>query len=106
MIKYWEIFLRELKALLFYFFRFKKINIILPKEYPKDCAINDIDKQPIIIITNNESIFSANNNYQKVWMLEKHQILCLERKKKDIMVSNFHFSWLWLNLLYFSSKKQ
>lgn len=39
---------------------------ILPKKYPKDCVIGEPNRRPIIIITHDKSIFSANNERQRV----------------------------------------
>ena len=89
MIEYREIFLEEMKVLLPYFVEFKEDGTILPKKYPDDYAVGGSDQQPIIMITHDESTFSANNSRQKVWTFEGHGILCPKRKKKGIIVSDF-----------------
>lgn len=43
-----------MKSLLSYFFKFKKDNRILPKEYPSDCLLKNLNQRSIIIITYNK----------------------------------------------------
>ena len=60
-IEYREIFLDEIKSLLPYFVEFPDDGSMLPKTYPEDCAVGGPDWKPIIMITNDESIFFAND---------------------------------------------
>lgn len=46
------------------------------------------------MIIQDESTFSTNNNYQKLWTLKNHAIFCFKRKDKGIMISDFLLSLL------------
>ena len=105
-VEYREIFLEEMKALLPYFVEFKEDGTILPKEYLDDCAVGDSDRRPIIMITHDESTFSANDSLRKVWTLEGHGILRPKGKGRDIMVSDFLLPWSRPNLLSLSLERQ
>ena len=61
-VEYRKIFLEEIKLFLSYYVGFKEDGKILPKEYPSDCAVGGLDRQPIIMITHYESIFSTNDS--------------------------------------------
>ena len=91
-VKYQEIFLREIKSLLLYFVEFKEDSTILPKEYPDDCVVGSTNRQPIITITYDKSTFSANNSCQKIRTFENHAIFCPKGKRRGIIVSNFLLS--------------
>ena len=67
--EYWEIFLHEIKLFLLYFVEFSKNSAIVSKEYLNDCVIRESEKRPINLIIHNESIFLANDNSKKVWIL-------------------------------------
>ena len=88
-MEYRKTFLEEMKLLLPYFVEFQDNGTILLKEYPKNCAVGGPNQRPIIMITYDESIFSANNSRRKVWTLERYEILRLKRRGKDIMISDF-----------------
>ena len=106
MVEYCQIFLEEMKSLLPYLIEFREDGTIISKEYPDDCAVGGPNRQPIIMITHDESTFSAHDSRRKVWTLERHGILCHKSKGKDIMVSDFFFPWSRLNLFSFSSQQQ
>ena len=74
-----------MKSLLSYFVKFEEENKMLPKEYLIDYAIRSLDQQSIIIITHDESMFSANNNCQKIWILKNYNILFFKKKKLKIL---------------------
>ena len=63
------------------------------KQYPKDCQVGRPNQQSIIVITHDESIFSANDGKQQAWIQEGDAILCLKGKGKGIMVSDFLLSF-------------
>lgn len=65
-----------------------------------------MDQIPIIMITYDESNFSANDGYQKIWTFNGQKVLQLKRKWQRIMVSNFWLPWSRLNLLLLSSKNR
>lgn len=71
MVKYRETFLDEMKSFLPYFVEFSEDSSMLPKKYPDNCAVGGSDKRPKIMITNDESTFSANNRRQKVWTFNR-----------------------------------
>lgn len=64
-VEYWETFLEEMKSLLPYLVEFEEDSKILPNEYPSDCAVERSDRQPIIMIIHDKSIFSTNNSGKK-----------------------------------------
>lgn len=37
------------------------------KKYPFDCVIEDANWRSVIVITNDKSTFSVNNNIWKIW---------------------------------------
>ena len=65
-VEYRETFLSEMKSLLPYFVEFSDNGSILSKVYPDDCAVRGSDQRPIIMITHDESTFSANDGRRKV----------------------------------------
>lgn len=60
-------FLTKIEELKPYIVEFKKNGTMKPKIYPQDCAIRGQKRRPIIVITHNKCIFSANNGIQKAW---------------------------------------
>ena len=60
-IEYRETFLNEMKSLVLYFVEFSEDGTIVPKKYPDVWEVVGLDRRPIIIITHDESTFSANN---------------------------------------------
>ena len=105
-MEYREKFLEEMKKLLSYFVEFGKDGSILPKEYPEDCTVGGPNRQPIIMITYDESTFSANDGHQKVWTLDGHEILRPKSKGRSIMVLDFLLPWSRLNLASLPPEKQ
>ena len=95
-----------MKGLLSYLVEFSKDGFILPKEYPKDCTVGGPDCRPIIMITHDESTFSANDGHRKVWTKDEQAILRLKGKGRGIMASDFLLSWSRLNLLSLSLQQQ
>ena len=77
----------------------------MPKEYPKNCALGGLDQIQLIMITNDESTFSANDGRQKVETLESHEILRPKSWEKGIIVLDFLLPWSRLNLSSLSSEK-
>ena len=88
-VEYKKTILSEMKSLLPHFVEFSDDGSILPKVYSNDCAVGRSDQRPIIMITHDESIFSANNSRRKIWTLDRHGILRPKGKRKIIMVLNF-----------------
>lgn len=54
---------------------FQDDGTILHKEYPEGYVVGGPNRQLIIMITHDKSTFSANNSRQKVWTLERDEIL-------------------------------
>lgn len=104
--EYQETFLYEMKLLLPYFVEFSEDGTIVSKEYPSDCTIGILEKRPIIMITHDESIFSANDRRKKVWILNGQGILRLKGRGKGIMVSDFLLPWSRLNLFSLPTQQQ
>lgn len=93
MVEYQKFFLEEIKLLLPYFVEFEEDGKILPKKYPSNCAVGGPDSRPIIMITHDESTFSANDSRRKIRTLEGHNTFCPKGKSKNIMMSDFFFPW-------------
>ena len=92
-MEYKETFLNETKSLLPYFVEFSDDGYILPKVYPDNYAVERSDQRSIIMITNDESTFSANDGRQKIWTLDGDGILRPKGKGKGIITSNFFLLW-------------
>ena len=58
-----------MKLLLPYFVEFSEDNAIVSKKYPSNCAIGGPEKRSIIMITHDESTFSANDGVKKYGLL-------------------------------------
>lgn len=97
-------FLKIIKDHAPYIVDFKADRSMEEKDYPSDCAVNGPNWWPLIMITHNESIFSANNGRRQAWICEGDAILCPKGKGKGIMVSDFLLPFSWLNLLSLSEK--
>ena len=104
--EYRKTIFNEMKSLLPYFVEFFEDGTMVPKEYPDDFAVGGPDRRPIIMITHDESTFSANDGRRKVWTLNGQGILRPKRKEKRIMVSDFLLPWSRLNLLSLSPQQQ
>ena len=91
-----------MKGLLPYLVKFNKDGSILPKKYPKNCTVGGPDRRLIIMITHDESTFSANNDCRKVWTKDGQGILRPKGKGRGIMTLDFLLPWSRLNLLSFS----
>lgn len=68
--------------------------------YFLNCAVNALNKKPIILIIYNKSTFLANNGYYQAWLQKKNAFLRLQKKEKSIMVSDFLLSWKHINLFH------
>jgi hypothetical protein len=62
--------------------------------------------RPVVIITHDESIFSANDGKHQAWVPENGTILRPKGKGKGIMVSDFLLPWSRLNLLSLPRTRQ
>ena len=82
-------FLQIMKNYALYIVDFKADGSMEEKEYPLDCAVGGPDRRPIIVITHDESIFSANDGRRQAWIRDGDAILCPKGKGKGIMISDF-----------------
>lgn len=78
-----------MKLFLPFFVKFEEDVSILSKEYASDCTIKSLNQQLIIRIIYDESTFSMNDSWQKIRILEYHNILHPKEKSKSIIVSDF-----------------
>ena len=67
MVEDHERFLKTIEELKPYMVEFNKNGIMKDKEYPLDCAVGRVIRQPITMITNDECMFSANDGIRKAW---------------------------------------
>ena len=105
-VEYRETFLDEMKSLLPYFVEFSDDGSMLPKICPDDCTVGGPNRRAIIMITRDESTFSANNGRRKIWTLDGHGILRPKGKGKSIMVSDFLLPWSRLSLFSLPPEEQ
>jgi len=80
--------------------------LIKEKKYPADCSVGGLDRRPIIIITHDESIFSANDAKHQAWIPENGAFLRPKGKGKGLMVSDFLLPWSRLNLFSLPKTQQ
>ena len=78
------------------------------KQYPAGCEVHvgGLKYRPIIVITHDECIFSANDGKQKAWGTENQIFLRPKGKGRGIMVSDFLLPWSRLNLLSLPRARQ
>ena len=105
-VEYRKDFLRIVHDLLPYMVEFNSDGAIIPKEYPEDCRIGGPGRRPIIFITHDESIFSANDGRHQAWIAENGVFLRPKGKGQGIMVSDFLLPWKRLNIFSLSKEQQ
>lgn len=76
------------------------------KVYLSDCAVNGPNKRPVILITHNESTFSANDGRHQAWLKKGDAFLQSKRRGKGIIISDFLLPWKQLNLFHLQLHKQ
>jgi len=91
-------FLQRMKELEPYLVEFDSSGKILEKSYPDDCQVGGLRRRPTILITHDESIFSANDGKKQAWVKESDTFLRPKGKGQGIMVSDFLLPWGRLNL--------
>ena len=64
-VEYKEI-LNEMKKLLSYLVEFSEDGSMISKKYSEDCAMDRLNRRPVIMITYDGSTFSANDGRRKV----------------------------------------
>jgi hypothetical protein len=105
-IQHRETFLHTLHNMLPYMVEFDADGTIQPKEYPLDCCVGGPNRRPIIFITHDESVFSANDGRHQAWLAENGTFERPKGKGKGIMVSDFLLPWSRLNLLSLPKEQQ
>jgi len=98
-VEYRRKFLEDMHGLLPYLVEFAADGSIQEKVYPADCMIGGPDRRPVVMITHDESIFSANDGKHQAWIKDGDTFLRPKGKGKGIMVSDFLLPWSRLNLL-------
>lgn len=79
---------------------------MIPKQYPPDCAVNGPNRRPCILITHDESTFSANDGKHQAWLKEGHAFLRPKSREKRIMISDFLLPWKRFNLFHLKKEKR
>ena len=105
-IEYRQKFLQEMEELSPYIVDFTPEGGIKEKIYPPGCEVGGSNARPIIIITHDESIFSANDGRRQAWHAENETFLRPKGKGKGIMVSDFLLPWSRLNLYSLPKTRQ
>ena len=68
-------FFKKMEELKSYMIIFEENGTMNPKIYPPDCAVGRDNYYPIIVITHDKCIFSANNRIWKAWTPKKDTFL-------------------------------
>ena len=98
-------FVEEMKKNKRYLVEFDNVCNILEKSYPEGCKVGGEQKRPIILITHDESTFSANDTKKQAWLQEGDTFLRPKGKGQGIMVSDFPLPWGRLNLNHLNKEK-
>lgn len=98
-VQYRHEFLKEMKEMQPYLVQFSEDGSMKEKIYPEGCIVNGPGRRPIVMITHDESIFSANDGKHQAWIKDGNASLRPKGKGKGIMVSDFLLPWSRLNLL-------
>lgn len=99
-------FLSELEKLSPYLVEFNEDGSMIPKEYPCDCTVGGPDRRPYILITHDESTFSANDGRHQAWLKEGHAFLRPKSRGKGIMISDFLLPWKRLNISHLPQEER
>jgi hypothetical protein len=87
-VRYRKEFLDTMDSLLPFIVEFNEDGTMKEKEYPIGCHVGGPDR-PIVLITHDESIFSANDGRHQAWIEDGSTFLRPKGKGKGIMVSDF-----------------
>ena len=88
-----------------YLVEFDSAGNILDKSYPEDCEVGGLQRRPLILITHDESTFSANDANRHAWLQESDTFLRPKGKGQGIMVSDFLLPWGRLNTKHLNAEK-
>lgn len=105
-VQYRKQFLEEMRRLSPYFVEFTSDGEMKEKTYPIDCEIGGPNARPIIVVTHDESTFSANDGKHQAWVAKNDTFLRPKGKGKGIMVSDFLLPWSRLNLFSLHKARQ
>lgn len=105
-VEYRKWFLDEMERLSPYFVEFTPSGDMKEKTYPSDSEVGGPNKRPIIVITHDESVFSANDGKHQAWVYEDSTILRPKGRGKGIMASDFLLPWSRLNLYSLPEARQ
>lgn len=76
-----------------------------PKKFA-DCAVNGPNRRPCILITHDESTFSANDGRHQAWLEKGRAFLRPKSKGKGIMNSDNLLPWKRLNLFHLTENER
>jgi hypothetical protein len=105
-VEYRTQFLQAMEEMLPYMVEFNEDGTMKEKQYPEDCSVGGPNRRPIIMITHDESIFSAHDGRHQAWISERGMLIHPKGKGKGIMVSDFLLPWSRLNLSSLSKERQ
>lgn len=74
--------------------------------YSDNCQVESINCQYVIMITNDECIFSTINGKTYLEQYKRDRFLCSKEEKKAIIVSDFLLLFFHPNLFYLFEEKQ
>ena len=92
-VEYRERFIESLEELWPYIVEFEDDGTIVNKVYPENCVVGGLDRQPIILVTHDESTFSSNDGRRQAWTGPSRQFLRPKGREQGIMVSDFLLPW-------------
>lgn len=101
-----ENFLETMKNLTPYLVEFDENGNILPKTYPADCGVGGDQRRPVILITHDECVFSANDGPRSGWQKDGDTFLRPKSKGRGIMVSEFLLPFKRLNFSHLTLPSQ
>ena len=101
-----ERFLKIMEELKPYMVGFNEDGIMKDKEYSLDYIIGRRIRKPIIMITYDKCMFSANDGIYKAWTQVEDTFLRPKRRRQGIMVFKFLLPFGRLNLFSLSEEKQ
>ena len=99
-------FLKVMEDLKPYMVEFEPDGTMKPKIYPINCVVEGSNRRLVIVITNDECTFSANDGVRQAWTKKRDTYLQPKRRSQGIMTSEFLLSFGRLNLLSLSFEKQ
>ena len=99
-------FLTRIEDLKLYMIEVEENGTMKSKIYPSDCEVRGNDRRPIIVITNDEYTFSANDGIWRAWTRTGNIFSRPKNFGQDITTSEFLFLFSQLNLAPLNLKKK